>query len=35
MAIVLNNTDDKRGYGYGYGYVEQDKKSFYKRLLGL
>ena len=35
MAIVLNNTDAGRGYGYGYGYVEQEKKSFYKRVLGL
>ena len=35
MAIVLNCTDSKRGYGYGYGYVEKEKRSFYKRILGL
>lgn len=34
MAIVLNDTDSKRGYGYGYGYIET-KKPFYKRILGL
>ncbi|WP_405565905.1 GumC family protein [Polaribacter sp. Asnod6-C07] len=35
MAIVLNDTDTNKGYGYGYGYVEQDKKTWYKRFLGL
>ena len=35
MAIVLNCTDNKRGYGYGYGYIEKEKKSFYKRILGI
>ncbi|WP_397447180.1 GumC family protein [Polaribacter sp. R77954] len=35
MAIVLNDTNTNRGYGYGYGYVEQDKKPFYKRVLGI
>lgn len=32
MAIVLNDTDSKRGYGYGYGYIEP-KKPFYKRIF--
>jgi capsular exopolysaccharide synthesis family protein len=27
MAMLLNDTDSKRGYGYGYGVVEQEKKS--------
>lgn len=34
MAIVLNDTDSKRGYGYGYGYIET-KKPFYKRIFGF
>ncbi|KGL64343.1 GumC family protein [Polaribacter sp. Hel1_85] len=39
MAIVLNDTDMKKGYGYGYGYgygngyIEQVKKPWYKRIL--
>ncbi|TXD55430.1 polysaccharide biosynthesis tyrosine autokinase, partial [Polaribacter sp. IC066] len=41
MAIVLNGTDMKRGYGYGYvygygygvGYLEQTKKPWYKKLF--
>ena len=37
MAIILNDTDISRGYGYGYGYgyVQQEKKVWYKRLLGI
>lgn len=35
MAIVLNDTNTNKGYGYGYGYVEQEKKPWYKRVLGL
>jgi len=35
MAIVLNGTDSKRGYGYGYGYVENDQKSYHKKVFQL
>ena len=35
MAIVLNDTDSKKGYGYGYGYIQSNKKPFYKRFFGL
>ncbi|OIP47576.1 MAG: chain length determinant protein [Flavobacteriaceae bacterium CG2_30_31_66] len=35
MAMLLNDTDSKRGYGYGYGYVAQEKKSRFKRFLGV
>lgn len=35
MAMLLNDTDSKRGYGYGYGYVEQEKKSRFKSFMGL
>ena len=36
MAVLLNDTDAKKGYGYGYGYrygygVEVKKKSFWKK----
>ncbi len=38
MAIVLNDTDLKRGYGYGYGYgygdFVEEKKPWYKRMFG-
>lgn len=38
MAIVLNDTDMKKGYGYGYGYgygnsyIDEVKKPWYKRF---
>ena len=35
MAMLLNDTDSKRGYGYGYGYVEQEKKSRWKIFMGF
>ena len=35
MAIVLNDTDSKRGYGYGYGYLESKKKLYFKRFFNL
>ena len=35
LAIVLNDTDMKRGYGYGYGYglPEEDTKPWYKKIF--
>jgi capsular exopolysaccharide synthesis family protein len=37
MALLLNDTDVKKGYGYGYGYgygQEEEKKSLLSRLFG-
>ncbi len=35
MAMLLNDTDPKKGYGYGYGdgYFEQEVKPWYKKLF--
>ena len=38
MAMLLNDTDIKKGYGYGYGYGDVYggdvvKKPWYKRIL--
>ena len=31
MAILLNGTEHKKGYGYGYGSVPEKKKRFWKK----
>ena len=36
MAVVMNGTDQEKGYGYGYGYgygQEDENKSFWKNLF--
>ncbi|MCG1036546.1 GumC family protein [Polaribacter sargassicola] len=35
MAVLLNDTDITKGYGYGYGYgyVDNQKKSWFKKVF--
>ncbi|MDD5149975.1 MAG: polysaccharide biosynthesis tyrosine autokinase [Flavobacterium sp.] len=36
MALLLNDTDSKKGYGYGYGYgygAAEEKKPWYKTIF--
>ena len=36
MTVLINDTDyEKQGYGYGYGYGNDERKPWYKRILGL